>query len=306
VTLTQSTQDWRNYSLALSNLVALHVIQGDFATAEQHARDTRLMAPCSRLSARSSHALCTMACAHMLRGAWTAAEQCLTMQLQPGRMFEASDSTIEGVVPMFLNLVHGYAGKGCESDAGVFAVEAAQTADADLLPLLCAVAEIGYLMSDPQVGAQVYTSLHHAMDQGMIFTRGWIFLVPRVLGLIATLNQWWDQADRHFRVALEVATRVNAQPELGRTYLDYALMLEDRGRADDLGHVQRFASQAQTIFTHLRMVPFLQRADELQQRLQPSAPDAPQELHPVYADSRDAHVSSIFNRVSQTRTRFLA
>lgn len=306
VTLTQSTQDWHHYSLALSNLIALHVIQGDFAAAERHARDTRLMVPGSRLSCHSSHALFTMACAHMLRGAWTAAERCLTMQLEPRHLFEASGSPIELAVPVFLNLVHGYAGKGFESDAGVCAVEATQTADADRLPLLCAAAEIGYLMSAPQVGAQVYTSLHHAMDQDLIFTRGWTFLIPRVLGLIATLNQWWDQANSHFQVALEVATRGNAQPELGRTYLDYALMLEARGHADDLGHVQQFTDQARTIFTRLRMIPFLQRADDLQQRLQPSASDAPQELHPVYADSHGERVASIFNRVSQTRTRFLA
>jgi hypothetical protein len=306
VALTQSTQDWHNYAVALSNLIALHVVQGDFAAAERHARDTRLMAPCSRLSGHSSYALCTMAYAHMLRGAWTAAEQCLTVQLEPGHIFEASGAALELAVPLFLNLVHGYAGEGFESDAGVCAVAAAPTADAHLLPLLCAVAEIGHLTSDPQVGAQVYPALHHAMDQDMIFTRGWIFLIPRVLGLIATLNQWWDQADHHFQVALEVTTRINALPELGRTYLDYALMLEARGHADDLGHVQQFAAQARTIFTHLDMVPFLQRADELQLRLQPSAPDAPQELHPVYANSRGERVASIFNRVSQTRTRFLA
>jgi ATP/maltotriose-dependent transcriptional regulator MalT len=149
VALTQSMQDWHYYAVALSNLIALHVVQGDFATAERHARDTRLMAPCSHLSGHRSHALCTLACAHMLRGAWTAAEQCLTMQLEPEHIFGASGSTLELAVPLFLNLVQGYAGKGFESDAGVCAVEAAQTTDADLLPLLCAVAEIGYLMSDP-------------------------------------------------------------------------------------------------------------------------------------------------------------
>jgi tetratricopeptide (TPR) repeat protein len=306
VALTQSTQDWRNYAVALSNLIALHVVQGDFVAAERHARNTWLMASCSHLSGPSSHALCTMACAHMLRGAWTAAEQCLAMQLEPGRMFEASGSALELGVPLLLNLIQGYAGKGFESDADVCAVAVAQTADVHLLPLRCAVAEMGYLMSDPQVGAQVYTALHHAMDQGMIFTQGWIFLIPRVLGLIATLNQWWEQADRHFQVALEVATRVNAQPELGRTYLDYALMLEARGHADDLDHVQQFAGQARTIFTHLGMVPFLQRVDELLLRLQPSTPDAQQELHPVYTNSRGERVSSIVNRVSQTRTQFLA
>jgi hypothetical protein len=63
---------------------------------------------------------------------------------------------------------------------------------------------------------------------------------------------------------------------------------------------------ARTIFTHLGMVPFLQRADALPQRLQPSAPEAPQKRHPVYADARSERVASIFNRVSQTRTRFLA
>jgi hypothetical protein len=247
-----------------------------------------------------------MACAHTLRGAWMAAAQCLTLQVEPGHMVAAPGSTIELAVHLFLNLIQGYAGKGIEADAGVFAIEAAQADAARPLPLLCAVAEIGYLVSAPEVGAQVYDSLQHAIDQDTIFTRSWIFLIPRVLGLIATLNQWWDQADRHFQVALDIATRVNAQPELGRTYLDYALMLEARGHADDLGHVQRFAGQARTIFTHLGMVPFLQRADELQQRLQPSAPDAPQERHPVYANSRGERVASIFNRVSQTHTRFLA
>lgn len=306
VGLTQSTQDWRNYALALSNLIALHVVQGDFAAAERHARDTRLLAPCSPLSCRHSHALFTLACAHMLRGAWMAAEQCLTMPLEPGHLFAASGSTIELAVQLFLSLIRGYAGRGVESDAGVCVIEAAQTAEAHLPSLLCAVAEIGDLMSAPQVGARVYTSLHHAMDQDMLFTSGWIFLIPRVLGRIATLNQWWDQADRHFQVALEVATRVNAQPELGRTYLDYALMLEARGHADDLGHVQRFAGQARTIFTHLGMVPFLQRTDDLQQRLQPSVPDAPQERHLVYANSHGERVASIFSRVSQTHTRFLA
>jgi hypothetical protein len=168
------------------------------------------------------------------------------------------------------------------------------------------VAEIGYLVSAPEVGAQVYDSLQHAIDQDTIFTRGWIFLIPRVLGLIATLNQWWDQADRHFQVALDIATRVNAQPELGRTYLDYARMLEDRGHADDLGQIQRFTDQARTIFTHFGMIPFLRHANDLQQRLQPSVPDAPQELPSLSANTHGERVVTMLNRVSQTRTRFLA
>ncbi|MDH3601345.1 MAG: tetratricopeptide repeat protein, partial [Candidatus Tectomicrobia bacterium] len=306
VALTQSTQDWRNYALGLSNLTTLHVVQGDFATAERLARDPRLMGSHSPFPCSGSHTCFTLACAHMLRGAWMAAEQRLTMQLKPGRRFETQAPAMQVEVRLFLYLVHGYAGKRVDADAGALAIEAAQAADARPLHLLCGVAEIGYLMSDPEVAAQVYASLQHAMDQDIIFTRGWVFLIPRVLGLIATLNQWWEQADRHFQIALEVGTRVNAQPELGRTYLDYALMLEARGRADDLDQAHRCADQARAIFTTLGMFPFLQRADDLLQRLQPSPPHAPQEFPRVYANLRGARVSSIFNRVSQTRTRFLA
>jgi tetratricopeptide (TPR) repeat protein len=306
VAFTQSTQDWRNYSVGVSNLIALHVLQGDFAAAERHARDTRLMLSYSHFPCSASHALCTMACAHTLRGAWMAAAQCLTLQVEPGHMVAAPGSTIELAVHLFLNLIQGYAGKGIEADAGVFAIEAAQADAALPLPLLCAVAEIGYLVSAPEVGAQVYDSLQHAIDQDTIFTRSWIFLIPRVLGLIATLNQWWDQADRHFQVALDIATRVNAQPELGRTYLDYARMLEDRGHADDLGQIQRFTDQARTIFTHFCMIPFLRHANDLQQRLQPSVPDAPQELPSLSANTHGERVVTMLNRVSQTRTRFLA
>ena len=304
--LTQSTQDWRNYAVVLSNLTALHVAQGDFATAERHARNTRLMASGSHFPYSGSQALFAIANAHMLRGAWTAAARRLTIQLEPGRSFETPGSAIQLAVQLFLCLVHGYAGKGFDADAGVLAIEAVQAADAQPLHLLCAVAELGHLISDPEVATPAYTSLQHAVHQGIVFTSGWVFLIPRVLGLIATLNQWWEQADRHFQQAMDVATRVNAQPELGRTYLDYALMLEARGHTDDLGQIQRFTDQARAIFTDLGMFPFLQLADQLLQRLQPSAPDAPQEFRPVYANIRGERVASILNRDYQTRTRFLA
>ena len=80
----------------------------------------------------------------------------------------------------------------------------------------------------PAVAKLPHEALSSAAERGVLFSSGWMFVIPRILGGVATLERRWDASDAHFRTAVDVATRVGARPELGRTYLDYARMLTFR------------------------------------------------------------------------------
>jgi DNA-binding SARP family transcriptional activator len=60
--------------------------------------------------------------------------------------------------------------------------------------------------------------------------------VSRYLGILATTAARWDDAERHFEVALEVNQRIGARPWLAHTHADYARMLSTR---DDPGDGER-------------------------------------------------------------------
>jgi class 3 adenylate cyclase len=117
-----------------------------------------------------------------------------------------------------------------------------------------------------------YDVLTQAVEQGVVFSQGWVFLIPRVLGVAAMLNRWWDKAEDHFRAAIETATRIGARPELGRSCLDYARMLSARDQGDDRSRAVELVEQASLVFHELGMEPFVQRAVRLAEALQVSLP----------------------------------
>jgi class 3 adenylate cyclase len=96
-----------------------------------------------------------------------------------------------------------------------------------------------------------------------------------VIGVAEMLEGRWQEAETHFRSALEVAARVGARTELGRCHLDYARMLEARGEDGDFELGGEHVRHATAIFEELGMWPFLRRAEELARRL-----DAPARARP--------------------------
>ncbi len=58
----------------------------------------------------------------------------------------------------------------------------------------------------------------------------------RGLGQLATVMRRWDDAEAHYRNALEIETRLQARPLVARTQYWYARMLLDRGRDEDAMH----------------------------------------------------------------------
>ncbi len=111
--------------------------------------------------------------------------------------------------------------------------------------------------------------LQRAMNQGQLFSIGWVCLLPRVLGVAATLYHQWDVAEAYFQTALEVALRLEARLEIGRTCLDYARMLAARDSQSDRPRTIALLDQARTLLTALGLHPLAQRAAELTLALHP-------------------------------------
>lgn len=267
-TLTRKYQDWGAYSVASSALTSTAVARGDFETAESHAQETMLMVARSHFPWGGVRALCALACAHTLRGAWTAAATTLDTLVEPGRVFREAGSFVQTTVRVLRHLVCTYAGVATEPLAACD-IDAILSAEIDTFSLdpLCALVELADLRGDAVGAARLYQVLQRAVDQGLLFSIGWVCLLPRVLGVAAALNCWWDVAETHFQTALDAAGRCDARPELGRTYLDYARMLAARNGQSDRQRASTLINQAYALLTPLRMTPFVERATALAEAL---------------------------------------
>jgi class 3 adenylate cyclase/DNA-binding CsgD family transcriptional regulator len=156
-------------------------------------------------------------------------------------------------------------------------------------------------MSAPTMAELPYQALSLAAERGALFSSGWMYLLPRILGVIATLNRQWDTAQTHFQTAIEVATSVGARPELGRSYLDYARLLVARGTGSDRRQAIELVQQAGPLLLDLGMQPLAQRAAQLAEALQASIPLVSQQ-RATYPDDLSAREVEVLLHIVQGRT----
>jgi hypothetical protein len=278
------------------------VARGDFQATEHYAHETLLMVYRSGYPWGGVRALQALACAHALRGTWPQAEEALAMLVG---VFMEAGPVIQAIVQVLRQLVRAYAATDQEAVQLPIAM-LMQTMGTDTYALapVCALVELGDLMAAPSLIELPYQVLSMAAERGVLFSSGWMFLLPRVLGVAATLNGWWEQAETYFQTALAVATRCDARPELGRTYLDYAHLLVTRGRLSDHGRAVELARQASAILQALDMRPFAARAEQLVAALQSRAGLLPWQ-HPSAPERFSEHEVTILLRSAQSRTNFL-
>ena len=164
----------------------------------------------------------------------------------------------------FRRLVRMYSGT-VEPDIEPFAAELLRVVKSDTYSLapLCALVELGDGIRAPQLVEPARQVLSQAAARGVVFSSGWMFLIPRILGVAARLNRQWETAENYFHQAIELASRTGARPELGRAYLDYARLLVSRRHRGDRQHATELLEQATGVFTELGMEPFIQRAAQL-------------------------------------------
>jgi predicted ATPase/class 3 adenylate cyclase len=273
--LSRTTHDWGDHSVASSHLTSIAVVKGQFEATERQAHETVLMVYRSGYFWGGVRALFALACARALRGAWAEAEDALDMLVHPEQAFHEAGPTFHIFAQAFRRLIRTYAGT-VEPDIEPFATELLRVVRSDTYSLapLCALVELGDHMRAPQLVESATQALSQAAARGVVFSSGWMFLIPRILGIAAMLNRQWETAENHFHQAIEVGTGAGARPELGRSYLDYARLLVSRRRKGDRQRAAELVEQASRIFAELSMEPFIQRAAQLikPRRPRPSLP----------------------------------
>jgi tetratricopeptide (TPR) repeat protein len=95
--------------------------------------------------------------------------------------------------------------------------------------------------------------------------------VERYLGLLATMMQRWDDAERHFGAALELNARVGGRPWVAHTTADLARMLIARARPADRDRARKLRADACALYRDLGMEAHASRTAALAELL-PSPP----------------------------------
>jgi len=290
------THNWADASLAQAMLVSTAVIRGEFEAARRHAQEGLSLARRSGYPWGSVLFLPPLAAARCQQGAWEEAGHALDLLVEPGEVFEEVSAPVQALVWLYRQLLRAYS-EGPEairqqmsSNLGE-ALKQART-DIGTLPAFAGVVEIGGLLDDPQMVEQPASVLELALSRGIVFTSGWEFLIPRVLGVAAAVNRDWSKAEDYFQAAISVAGRLRARPDVGRSQLDYARMLTRRNAKGDRARAGELAAEAATVFVELGMEPFSREVALLADSLQtPVSRDAgPGIEYPGGLSDREAEV----------------
>ena len=270
--------EWAGLSVALAYRISQCYFKGDFDGVERHALQGLQAARRSRYTWGAAVFLPTLASARSQRGETDEALDAIHALTLPGNIIDDPGATLNAIGLIFGTLVSAAAGDLGPAKARlpsmIAAAKAAGRRDIQSMSPYCALVEISAYLDDPASADTWYDSLLFARERGAVLCSSWGFLVSRVLGLISSLNERWEQADAHFADALEVSGRIGARGELGRTLLDYAGMLARRGLRDDRKGAAQMIEQATAIFAGLGMLPLVARAEALSASLGAQAPVA--------------------------------
>jgi class 3 adenylate cyclase/tetratricopeptide (TPR) repeat protein len=294
--LTRAVHNWAEHSLAVANQVVLAVTTGDFAAAESHAREVMTMIERGHYPWAGPLALPALAGARAQCGASREARDAIDVLLEPGRVFEDPGTAFEPAVRVYRQLIAVLEEAPLGAEAPTLSVRDGGSArrrsggvDIFSLARFCSQIELAHLTAQPGLAEQPYEVLLFAAERGVVFSSGWIFLIPRMLGVAAFLAREWHRSEEHFAAAVDVAGAQDARPELARTYLDQARMRLARGAAGDRDLATEGVVAAHSIFEELGMRPFAMQCVELAATLgiEPAtafAPGPPSELAPQEVD----------------------
>jgi class 3 adenylate cyclase/tetratricopeptide (TPR) repeat protein len=300
---TRRSHDWSSHSLGLSHQASVAVARGDFELTEGFANETMLMVSRSHYPWGAFRSLLALASARTLRGAWSEAQDALDILEEPGRVFEDAGPVVRTFANIFRELVRVYA----EDDHGA----TAPLTD-DLIPFigtdtyslapLCALIELS-MVGRARVSVDfIAARLASAAARGVLFSSGWMFLVPRALGLAAVARKEWSTAETHFSDAIEAGQRSGARPELARTYLDYARMLSAQGGDANRRKAVELLTLAAPLFVELQMQPFAAQAATLGRTLGIEVPTV-RPRPTVYLDDLNEREVDVLMRIAHGRSR---
>jgi DNA-binding SARP family transcriptional activator/tetratricopeptide (TPR) repeat protein len=166
--------------------------------------------------------------------------------------------------------LHGELGNAAEARATVDAILTRDLAhehrDPEWLFSLSLLAEPCAFLSDEAAAARLhavllpYERLYAQAPVEAVFG-----CVARALGVLATTAGRFDQAEKHFTLAIETERRMRARPWLAHAKHDLAAMLRKRRAPGDVDRAGALLQSARATYHDLHMHAWAARCDELEQ-----------------------------------------
>lgn len=156
---------------------------------------------------------------------------------------------------------------------------------------IATLGEIAHLLGDRERAATIVSLLepYAHLNAGVWFGADFIGAVAYYLGLLATTLERWDEADKHFRFALERHEFIQLPPYIANTQHQYAAMLVKRGNVANTDRARELNERALSAAREMGMVR-LERlatalAKEIELRIEGDDPDGvPYDLTPREVD----------------------
>jgi len=255
---------------ACAHLASIESVSGAFADSERHARASLSALDRSGYPWAGVFALCARACTAAHLGAWSEASGALQELVTAGRVFEKPGPAIQFLVAAYQDaLTARRAPAELDPRRAVGMISALRSGRLDpyLLGAVCALAEVSDSLRDPALAETPEGMLRLAVDRGIVFTAGWIHLLPRIIARCAALGGRTDEAESWLERAIRIARGTGARVELAQSLVDRARIGLLRGDGGGASRAARDLDEALPVLQELSMHPALDEALALRLRL---------------------------------------
>ena len=258
--LNERVRNWGDFSLVTASDAALSAIRGDFEGVEERSRETLRMIARSRYPWAGPGALSTLSCARTTQGSPAEAHDALDLLIEPGLVFD--DPSHVAVIQQQLSPMIDAFDRQSEQ-APPHDPEEERPIDPKRLDLwhttrACVQVELAWRYDLRTLVEGSHAALELASARGVVFTSGWIFLLPRIIGLANAVEGHLKAASEQLERAAVLAEELGAKVELARTLLDHAELLE-RYETGDASHAAELRRRGQALCEELGMWAFIDR-----------------------------------------------
>ena len=142
--------------------------------------------------------------------------------------------------------------------------------DANWLIGMVLLSQVAVRLKDRPLAAKLYEHILPYAERNVVIGNGWACegSSSRFLGDLAALLGHFDDAERHFEVALQMNSAIGARPLTAETQVDYAEMLVERSGAGDRDRAAELVDEALETAQEIGMHALVERGFAVKMRLQ--------------------------------------
>lgn len=256
----------RNFSgltMALALELTIELARGNLANVREISDEAAAVIRRADFAPTAGEIVFASACGDFLAGNSDGALKQIDHLVKPGALISnpAPYASIASLHRAFIALHSG------EAVSDVVFRTPRRSLDPSRLNRLCLNVEIAAKLHDPSRIRDMIRWLETAADSGVNFTLGWLFCIPRVLGLALAVVKEYDRAETWFEKALSVTELASANVEHALTQRQLADALRARDTKGDQSRAAELSAQARSYLDDLRKEAELSRSRRLDRSL---------------------------------------